>query len=393
VATVLVVFLKEMIDNLRDRRSIAMAMIYPLIGPLILGLMITFVAGSLQGRGGSGGGSSGPTEILAMGTKNAPAAFVEYLHGRNAVLRPVMQDPAALVRQGGAPYVLVLPKQTATDGTLRVKLVSDASRLSSVVRIAQMLDLLHGYEHEIVTKRFAALGLSPGITSAVNIEEENIGRALSLGATFLNMMPPFFIFTLFLGGVYLTLDTTSGERERGSFEPLMINPVSRSEVLVGKFCAGVVFTLIALCVQMIAFWCMLHLVPRQSLGLMNPPGVVQLSLLLPICLPLALFAVASQIVIAAVTRSLKEAQTYLGLLPLVPAIAGMLLVFAPVQLHSFLAAIPTFGQTVLMGQVIRSEALNWAMIGVSGFATLAMTLLLLALAFRLYDREQILFPH
>jgi len=207
------------------------------------------------------------------------------------------------------------------------------------------------------------------------------------------MMPPFLIFTLFLGGVYLTLDTTSGERERGSFEPLMINPVSRSEVLTGKFAAAVVFTLIALCVQVIAFWAMIHLVPRESLGLVAPPGALRLTLLLPVCLPLALFAVAAQLVIAAVTRSLKEAQTYLGLLPLVPAIAGMLLVFAPVELHSVLAAIPTFGQTVLMGQVIRSETMSWALISISAFATLAVTLMLLALAFRLYEREQILFPH
>ena len=207
------------------------------------------------------------------------------------------------------------------------------------------------------------------------------------------MMPPFFIFTLFLGGVYLTLDTTSGERERGSFEPLMINPVSRSEVLIGKFGAAVVFTLIALTVQLAAFWVMMRIVPRESLGLMTPPDVARLTLLLPICVPLALFAVAAQLVIAAVTRSLKEAQTYLGLLPLVPAIAGMLLVFAPVELHSVLAAIPTFGQTVLMGQVIRSETMNWPMVAVSAFATLAVTLALLALAFRLYEREQIIFPH
>ncbi|HUK61236.1 MAG TPA: ABC transporter permease subunit [Stellaceae bacterium] len=387
--TIIVVFMKEMVDNLRDRRSIAMAMIYPLIGPLILGMMISFVAGSLS----AGVSRTGPMEIPAVGAANAPA-LAQYLAAHDAMLKPLDEDPAEYVRSGRAPFVLLLPQaQAPQDTKLEVRLISDASRLSSVVPIAQMMDLLHGYEHEIATRRLEALGVPPEITSPLHIEEVNVGRAISLGATFLNMMPPFFIFTLFLGGVYLTLDTTSGERERGSFEPLMINPVSRSEVLVGKFGAGVVFTLIALTVQMLAFWSMLHLVPRESLGLMTPPGVVRLSLLLPICLPLALFAVASQIVIAAVTRSLKEAQTYLGLLPLVPAIAGMLLVFAPVRLHSVLAAIPTFGQTVLMGQVIRSETMSWAMIGISGLATLAVTLLLLALAFRLYEREQILFPH
>ena len=122
----------------------------------------------------------------------------------------------------------------------------------------------------------------------LHIQQENVGRAMSLGATFLNMMPPFIIFTLFLGGVYLTLDTTSGERERGSFEPLMINPVSRSEVLTGKFGAGVVFTLSRSRCRCSRSGSMMRLVPRESLGLMTPPGVARLALLLPVCLPLAL---------------------------------------------------------------------------------------------------------
>ncbi len=387
MSTVIVVFLKELIDNLRDRRSIAMAMIYPLIGPLILGLMITFVAGSLKVNGGSA------VVILATGTENAPA-LAQYLESHGAALRPAPEDAADAVRQGRAPFALMLPHpQAGSDAPLDITLLADASRLSSVVPIAQMMDLLHGYEREITAARLEHLGISPDLMAPLRIQQQNVGRAISLGATFLNMMPPFFIFTLFLGGVYLTLDTTSGERERGSFEPLMINPVSRSEVLIGKFGAAVVFTLLALTVQLFAFWAMTRLVPRESLGLMTPPNVARLTLLLPVCLPLVLFAVASQLVIAAVTRSLKEAQTYLGLLPLVPAIAGMLLVFAPVELHSVLASIPTFGQTVLMGQVIRGEAMNWPMVAISGFATLAVTMALLAIAFRLYEREEILFPH
>jgi sodium transport system permease protein len=387
MATVIVVFVKELIDNLRDRRSIAMAMVYPLIGPLILGLMITFVAGSLKVNAGRS------LEIFAAGADNAPD-LAHYLETHGAMLRRAPANAEDAVRKGRAPFVLVLPQERAgPDAPLDITLLADASRLSSVVPIAQIMDLLHGYERQVTAARLRTLGVAPDLLSPLRIRQENVGRAISLGATFLNMMPPFFIFTLFLGGVYLTLDTTSGERERGSFEPLMINPVTRSEVLIGKFGAAVVFTLIALTVQLVAFWAMMRLVPRESLGLMTPPTVAQLTLLLPVCLPLVLFAVAAQLVIAAMTRSLKEAQTYLGLLPLVPAIAGMLLVFAPVELHSVLAAIPTFGQTVLMGQVIRSEAMNWAMVAVSAFATLAVTFALLAIAFRLYEREQILFPH
>jgi sodium transport system permease protein len=387
MSTVAVVFVKEMVDNLRDRRSIAMAMIYPLIGPILLGLMITFVAGSLKVVPGHG------VDVLAVGAENAPD-FERYLLAHGATLRPATDDTVDAVRRGAVPFVLVLPqRQAGPADPLEIRMLVDASRLTSVVPIAQMMDLLHGYEREVTSARLKALGIAPDTMVPLHIQQENVGRTMSLGATFLNMMPPFIIFTLFLGGIYLTLDTTSGERERGSFEPLMINPVSRSEVLIGKFCAALVFTLWAFTVQMFAFWIMTQLVPRESLGLITLPGAARLALLLPVCLPLAFFAVAAQLVIASMTRSLKEAQTYMGLLPLVPAIAAMLLSFAPVELHSILAAIPTFGQTVLMGQVVRGETMSWSMISIAAFATLAVTMLLLALAFRLYEREQILFPH
>jgi sodium transport system permease protein len=122
------------------------------------------------------------------------------------------------------------------------------------------------------------------------------------------------------------------------------------------------------------------------------PGVMRLALIVSICLPLVFLASATQLLISAVTRSMKEAQTYLGLLPLVPGMAGMVLALAPVNARPLLAAIPTFGQTLLMGQVVRGEGVSATFIGITAVATLAATVLLLYLAFRLYQREEILFP-
>ena len=93
------------------------------------------------------------------------------------------------------------------------------------------------------------------------------------------------------------------------------------------------------------------------------------------------FAAATQLLISAVTRSMKEAQTYLGLLPLVPGLAGMVLALAPVNARPLLAAIPTFGQTLLMGQVVRGEAVALGFIGITTIATLIATALLLYLGF------------
>ena len=163
-------------------------------------------------------------------------------------------------------------------------------------------------------------------------------------------------------------------------------------MLIGKLGATMVFTLMALAVQAVAFWVMLHSVPQESLGLIAPPSVLRLALVVSVCLPLVVLAAATQLLISAVTRSVKEAQTYLGLLPLVPGLAGMVLALAPVNAQPMLAAIPTFGQTVLMGQLVRGEAASGLFIGITALATLAAVALLLLLGFRLYEREEILFP-
>lgn len=172
----------------------------------------------------------------------------------------------------------------------------------------------------------------------------------------------------------------------------MMNPVTRVQVLTGKLGAAAVFTLMALASQVVGFWVMLHSVPEASLGLIAPPGALRLIVVVSVCLPIVVLAVAMQLLISAFTRSMKEAQTYLGLLPLVPGLAGMVLALAPVNAQPLLALIPTFGQTLLMGQLVRSEAVSAIFIAITAVATLVTTALLLWAAFRLYEREEILFP-
>jgi sodium transport system permease protein len=116
-----------------------------------------------------------------------------------------------------------------------------------------------------------------------------------------------------------------------------------------------------------------------------------LAAILAVALPLMVLAVSMQVVIAAITRSFKEAQTYLGLLPLVPAIPGMVLVFAPVKSQLWMMAIPAFSQTLLFGQALRDETVSWADVATSGGVTGALALLLLYLAARLYEREELVF--
>jgi sodium transport system permease protein len=387
VRAILTVFRKEMIDHLRDRRSILIAMIYPLMGPLLLGLMFNFVGGSMRVN------ENAPLVVPVVHPQNAPD-LVRYLETQGATVEPLPENAADFVSGGWAAFALVLPDRPASadSAPISVRLLANPSRFDSIVATGRVIEMLNEYQRETLRTRLTAAGVSTDVINVLKITQENIGRAAGPAVILLTMIPPFLIFTLFTGGVHVALDSTCGERERGSFEPLMMNPVTRNQVLAGKLGAVIVFTLMALAVQAVAFWVMLHTVPQESLGLHAAPGALRLAVIVSVCLPLVFLASATQLLISAVTRSMKEAQTYLGLLPLVPGLAGMVLALAPVNARPLLAAIPTFGQTLLMGQLVRTEAVSVVFIGITAVATLAATALLLVLAFRLYEREEILFP-
>ena len=384
---ILTVFRKEMLDHLRDRRSILIAMIYPLLGPLLLGLLFSFVGGGMRVNEGA------PLVVPVWHAESAPA-LMRYLERQGATVEPLGGDPTGLVAGGWISFALVLPDRPAADPRTAtpVRLIGNPSRFDSIVATGRVIEMMNEYQRETVRQRLGSAGLPTDFLNVLTISQENIGRAAGPAVILLTMIPPFLIFTLFTGGVHVALDSTSGERERGSFEPLLMNPVTRNQVLAGKLGATIVFTLVALAVQAVAFWVMLHSVPQESLGVTTAPDALRLTLIVAVCLPLVFLASATQLLISAVTRSMKEAQTYLGLLPLVPGIAGMVLAMAPVNARPLLAAIPTFGQTLLMGQVVRGEGVSVAFIGITAVATLAATALLLYLAFRLYEREEILLP-
>jgi len=104
-----------------------------------------------------------------------------------------------------------------------------------------------------------------------------------------------------------------------------------------------------------------------------------------------LLASATQMIVATFAHSFKEAQTYLGWLPLIPALPGLALAFLPVKSDLWTMLIPTFGQQLLINQLIRGEVVNPTNIVVSTVMTLALSAILIYIAIRLYNREQILF--
>ena len=383
-----IVFCKEMVDNMRDRRSMLLALIYPFVGPVLVGALIAFVGQTIAALPDTS------FTLPIQGAGNAPA-LIAYLEDNGVVVTLAPDDPEQAVRIGRIDTALIIPdgygERFDAERQATVHLVVDGSRLSAVVAMSRALFVLGKYNGEISAGRLNARGLDLSMAEPVAIEQINVALGRNLTGFFLAMVPPFLIFTIFIGGVYLTIDTTSGERERGSLEPLLANPIARWELMLGKALAALAFTMMAVIAQLIAFKLVFEVITGGDFGLRVDIGIELFVAMFLISLPLMAFAVAIQLIIATMTHSFKETQTYLGLLPLVPSLPGLVLVFVSVTAHPWMMAVPTFGQTLLIGQLVRGEPLNALYVVISCLTTGLAAAALLFFAAKLYERDALLF--
>src|SRR5437879_4911451 len=172
MSAILTVFRKEMVDHLRDRRSILVAMIYPLMGPLLLWLMFNFVGGSMRVNEGAA------LVVAVVHAHNAPE-LVNFLETQGATVVPLSGDARSYVMGGWAPFALILPEQRRdiSQGAVPVQLITNPSRFDSIVATGRVVELLNVYQRDTVRERLHAAGMSSQMLNVLDVEQENVGRA------------------------------------------------------------------------------------------------------------------------------------------------------------------------------------------------------------------------
>jgi len=385
-----IVFSKEARDNLRDRRSMFSALGSSLVGPVILLVVIVLVGKSVfkdvQGA---------PLKLAVSGAQNAPNLIL-FLEQNGVEIQEPPADLEGAVRNGDLDMVLVIPESYSEDFSsghpASVRIVLDSSRQSASAFVERARNLINAYNNQIAAVRLLARGINPEVIHPLAVERVDVATPQSQAVIFLNMMPYFVVLVVFLGGMYVIIDTTAGERERGSLEPLLINPVTRAEFVLGKLTSALPFAMFAVFTTLMAFYLTFNYFPLEDyIGFqltLSGPAMAGIFLL---ALPMILLASALQMIIATFTRSFKEAQTYVSFLPLVPALPGIGLAFLPIKPSLWIMLIPTFGQQLLINQLMRGEPISGINVLVSTLATLAVAVILILLAIRLYKQERVLF--
>jgi sodium transport system permease protein len=388
-----VVLDKEVRENLRDRRSLLNALLWgPLFMPLMFFGQLYFIAKQSREIWDR------PPSIAVAGAEHAPT-LMRFLQQRGAEIRPAPADPAAAIRELTEDVVLVIPaaypEQWQRGESAAVELWYDASRHRSNTRQRRVALLLGEYARTMGSLRLRARGLDPGVAAPVKVEEHDVaegGRGTAMLAAFL---PFVLMFSAFMGGFYLAVDTTAGERERQSLEALLINPVPRWQIVLGKLAATVLFALAATVIGILAFAVVLEL--GERLALADVPGLelhvsgARWLLLGALLVPVVLLASALETLVATFSRTFREAQTYVQFLMLVPMIPFLIITFNPVRPQALDMLVPFWSQSVLIDRLFRGEALDPGYLALSGGASVLAAAVLVALVVRMYRVEKLLF--
>jgi sodium transport system permease protein len=380
-----VVFLKELVDHCRDRRSVFGSFVLPVLGPLLL-LGIFQLLSDLSGERSF--------SIPVVGAEHAPR-LIAYLEQSGAEILPAPLSPEDSVRNGDSDVVLVIGESYAerfsAGHSAPVRLIVDESRNDAHRSVRRLERLLIGYAQSLGALRLMARGVSPEVASPIELEEIDLSTPEKLAANLLNVVPLFLMLAALVGGMNVAIDTTAGERERGSLEALLLNPVPRRTLVLGKWLATSLASLAVATVTLFGFMITVRFLPLEELGMKVLLGPYEALVMWAAIAPLALFGSGLQMLIATFARSFKEAQTYLNLLNLLPMAPSMFLMFEPARSASWMLPLPALAQVGTVVDVMRGELVPAWHLVVILLSSLAYTALCLAGLVRLLHKEQIIF--
>ena len=383
----LVVLLKECRESLRDRRVLINSLVLgPLLGPLLfLGLMRLVVGRELEK-------AERPLPVVVIGAERAPE-LVTALRQMGMEQRPAMPDAEQAVREQRIDLALRISAGYGAEWRAgrpaEVELIYDSSRREGGSDVDRLRSMLDSYSRRNGLLRLLARGLSPAVAAPVVIAARDQATPQARGALLFGMLPYMLVLTIFIGGIWLATDSTAGERERQSLEPLLINPVPRDRILLGKLLATAAFSMASLVLGLLAFVVAGRFMPTEQLGMSLALGWHFVAVALPVLAPLVLLICVAQILIAAFARSVREAQTYLGLAQLVPLIPSVVLSVLPVKAQLWMYAVPLLGQQLTLMRLLRAESVPLIGIALSGLVTLLAALAVFNLARRVYSSEKL----
>jgi len=380
------VFAKELKDALRDRRTLMVVFVTSVaLGPLVL-VMLSALIDKFERRAEA-------REIVAVGMAGAPT-LRNFLERQTYVIKPAPTDWEARLRDSklGDPVVIVgadFEDQLAHGQPARIQLVYSSANASAQRGVGRIERLLQAFDQEQATLRLVARGVAPGLLGVSAVDEHDIADNAARAAQLTNLLPYFVLMAVVYGALNAALDTTAGERERGSLEPLLATPAARGALVVGKwgavFSVGLLIAVLA-CVSFIPAQGLLR---NESLAALFRFGWVEAAWFIGLLAPLAAALSALMMAIAIRCKTTKEAQANNMVLTLAVSLMPLAGMFNQEGESAWNFWVPAMAQTTLMNRVLKGAPIGLADVAPSLAVCAALTVLALTFVSRQLARRAI----
>jgi len=368
---ILVLYRREVLSALRERIIVINSILVPIfLYPFLLWAIftgITFVQGQTEDLASRVAVMSWPADRQGLEHELTQGPEVQL------VGPPPSRDTAeALVRAGDLDAVLeCLPAATpGLHGNFQVRIVFDESKERSAVAKDRISDALDRYREAWLRRESAALAIAPPRWIGFAIERRNVASGRDMGRFILGLMLPlFFVIMVAIGCFYPAVDTTAGERERGTWETLMSVAASRTSIVASKYLFVATFGCLAGALNLAAVTLTMRpvlapLMARTGEQLEFSVPLAALPIMLLGALLLAGFVAAGMMMFAAFARTFREGQSMIQPFYMMILLPVLFLQTPGVRFSMALALVPVVNVTMMVREAVMG-LFHWPQIGLT----------------------------
>lgn len=388
MSTTSTVFRKELTDALRDRRTWLIVLVASILaGPVTLFLLSVFISSVEEG--------AAKREIYVANGSAAPT-LINFLQRAGATVKDAPDDYDAQIKSGRLQNaVIVVPdkfeQRLAAGETIRLPVMFDETATRAQPATRASLAAVRGFARELGVQRLLARGVSPQVMAAVEIEELNVASSQARGAQLLFLIPWLALLGSVAGAISVAIDVTAGERERGSLEPLLMNPVAAGAIVLGKWAVVALCSASVVILTLIGFKTAMLFIRSENLSALMQFGFSEFALFIVMLLPFAAMIASLNMLAATYGRSHKEAQTYATYLAMLVNFTPIVPLFISIRDAAWQLFVPAMAQQAVMMQALRGETITAVDILLPGGMAIAVTAVALLAQARLLRNERIIF--
>lgn len=394
---VAIVYKKELLESLRDRRTVLSSVLVPLLLFPVLTLVLGTLAAELFEEA-----KRQPSKIMVLGGEDSPDVLEGLRNAKDLRVLPFSPNYVDLISNKKIRAVVELPpgfQASAERGehpTAKIYIFS--GDFKSTIGATRIERFFTEYRDARVKRRLAAEKLPEGLMKLFEIKQQNVVSPEKVAAeTYGGFIPYIVILMCMTGAMYPAMDLTAGEKERGTIETILSSPIKRTHLALGKFLVVVTASLVTAAISVTSMGTSVLLLSRFVPPGKEGEGIPMLPIHLKtviavfiVALPIAVLFAAVLLAISLFARTHKEASSYLTPLTSVVIIPAVAAVLPGIELTPKLAIIPILNASLLCKELV-SGTYHWGYIAVIFLSTSVYAAGALFIAVRMFQRESVLF--